>query len=279
MVVAQVIDFLAQQQTILRNILDLFLVYVLLHGLFKVMRGTKGIYFMHGLIVLVLIFAVSRGLKLTLFSWLLDQLMLILMVGLPIIFQGELKRGLEYLGRKNPIVYWFIKTPTLAPESINAVSEAVVWLAQKRTGALIVFERENPLPGVTDSGSYIDALLSKIMIEQIFYHNSPLHDGALVIKDNRIHSAGCFLPLDNGIDLPQELGSRHRAGLSLALQSDAVVIIVSEETGRISVAVNGVLETGYTKERLQSKLAELMRPEQAPPAPPGVEQERKVEVK
>ncbi|WP_440130859.1 hypothetical protein, partial [Mycobacterium tuberculosis] len=142
------IDFLMQQQTILRNILDLFLVFVLLYGLFKVMRGTKGMYFMHGLIVLVLIFAVSRGLKLTLFSWLLDQLMLIVMVGLPIIFQGELKRGLEYLGRKNPLLRWFIKTSTLAPESINAVTEAVAGLAQKRTGALIVFERENPLPGV-----------------------------------------------------------------------------------------------------------------------------------
>lgn len=238
---------------------------------------------MHGLIVLVLIFAVSRGLKLTLFSWLLDQLMLIVMVGLPIIFQGELKRGLEYLGRKNPMLRWFIKTSTLAPESISAAAEAAAGLAQKRTGALIVFERENPLSGVTDSGSYIDAVLSKIMIEQIFYHNSPLHDGALVIKDNRIHSAGCFLPLDNGIGLPQELGSRHRAGLSLALQSDAVVVVVSEETGRISVAVNGILETGFSKEGLQGRLAELLRPQSysqpsSPSPAPGADRKEKVEV-
>jgi diadenylate cyclase len=181
-----------------------------------------------------------------------------LMVAVPIIFQSELKRGLETLGRKNPIMKWFIKIPVIASESIVTVAETAEALSQKRVGALIVFERGNQLPVVFQSGSYIDAVLSKIIIEQIFYPNSPLHDGAILIRENRIQGAGCFLPLDNEINLPQELGSRHRAGLSLASQSDALVVIVSEETGRISLAYHGKLETGFTKESLQSKLEELI---------------------
>jgi len=245
---------------LLRTILDLFLVFAVLRIIFKVMRGTKGLYFVNGLIILFAVFAASRYLNLTLFSQLLNQLMIMLMVALPIIFQSELKQGLEHLGRKNPIVKWFVKPSVIAPESITAVADAAEALAEKRTGALIVIEREDRLETVAASGSYIDAVLSKIMIEQIFYHNSPLHDGAILIKDNRIQAAGCFLPLDNRVELPQEMGSRHRAGLSLALQSDALVVIVSEETGKISLAYNGQIETGYTRERLQHKLTELIHP-------------------
>lgn len=252
------LDFIIQQQFWLRTTLDLVLVFLILYWIFKVMRGTKGIYFMNGIILLFMIFIVSRYLHLTLFSQLLNQLILMLMVAVPIIFQNELKRGLETLGQKNPIVKWFIKIPVIASESIAIVAEAAEQLSKKRIGALIVFERGNPLPAVSQSGSYIDAVLSKIMIEQIFYPNSPLHDGAILIKANRIEAAGCFLPLDNEISLPQELGSRHRAGLSMASQSDALVVIVSEETGQISLAYHGQLESGYTRETLQSKLDELI---------------------
>jgi diadenylate cyclase len=251
------LDFIVQQQFWFRTALDLGLVLLILYWIFKVMRGTKGIYFMNGIILLFLIFIASRYLHLTLFSQVLNQLILMLMVAVPIIFQSELKRGLETLGRKNPIVKWFIKVPAIAAKSIAMVAEAAEQLSQKRIGALIVFERGNPLPVVTQSGSYIDAVLSKILIEQFFYPNSPLHDGAVLIRENRIQAAGCFLPLDNEIALPQELGSRHRAGLSLASQSDALVVIISEETGRISLAYHGLLESGYTRETLQSKLEEL----------------------
>jgi diadenylate cyclase len=231
--------------------------------MFKLLRGTKGIFFLNGIIILYFAYVASDFLKLKYLGLLLQWIMYMLIVGLPIIFQHELKRALEMLGRKNPIVKWFVKAPTIAVESIDIVATAAERLSRERTGALIVFEREDLLPVVRESGSYIDAILTKILIQQIFYPNSPLHDGAIVIKGSRILAAGCFLPLDNQLPLPQELGSRHRAGLTLSSQSDAIVIIVSEETGDISLAYNGVLESGYTSEHLKAALKELIYPTQA----------------
>lgn len=258
-----VIDILVAQQEWLRSLLDIVLVFLILRGLFNLMRGTKGMYFINGLIILFLIFAGSRYLKLTLFSQLLDQMMMMLMVALPIIFQSELKNGLEKLGQKNPILKWFQIKPVVAQASVNRVTEAAVSLAQNHIGAIIVFERETPLITVLKSGTVLDAVLSKVLVEQLFYKNSPLHDGAILIKENRIQAAGCFLPLDNELRLPQSLGSRHRAGLSLAMQTDALAVIVSEETGKISLACSGRLETGYNREQLQHRLEELLQPVQS----------------
>jgi diadenylate cyclase len=230
------------------------------------MRGTKGIFFLNAIVILFLVYVISNFLNLTIFSLLLQQLMFIMMVALPIIFQNELKRVLETMGRKNPIIKWFIKTPIIAVESIDIVADAVESLATEKVGALIVFERVDPLVVVNESGSFIDAALTKIIIRQIFYPNSPLHDGAILIKNSRVQAAGCFLPLDNELPLPQELGSRHRAGLSLSSQTDALVVVVSEETGGISLAYNGILETGYSSELLKFKLKELIDPLQMKPA-------------
>lgn len=252
-------SFLGNQPIFLKMI-DLILVFSVLYYLFKILKGAKGIFFLNAVLILFLINVSSRFLGLEYFNALLEQIMLMLFVSLPIIFQNELKRALETLGQKNPILQWLIKPPDIPQESIEIVAEAVASLSKHRHGALIVFERNDSLPMVKQSGSYLDGALSQIFVEQIFYPNSPLHDGALVIKGNRIQSAGCFLPLDNQLILPQELGSRHRAGLSLANQSDALVIIVSEETGNISLAYNGQLETGYNGETIKQRLIELVRP-------------------
>jgi diadenylate cyclase len=207
-----VLKYLLSQQFLL-IIIDITLVLLVIYQLFKMMRGTKGILFFNAIIIIFLVYHVSsKYLHLTMFSWLLEQVMLILVVALPIIFQNELKRVLETLGSRNPIIKWFIKPPVIAVESIDIVADAVENLSAEKVGALIVFEREDPLVVVSESGSYIDTALTKIMIRQIFYPNSPLHDGAALIKGSRIQAAGCFLPLDNQLTLPQELGSRHRAG-------------------------------------------------------------------
>jgi diadenylate cyclase len=253
-------------QHILLTIIDILLVLLVLNYLFKMMRGTKGILFLNAIIIIFLVYTSSKYFHLTMFSWMLEQLMLILVVALPIIFQNELKRVLETLGSRNPIIKWFIKPPGIAVESIDIVADAVENLSAEKIGALIVFEREDSLVVVSESGSYIDTALTKIMIRQIFYPNSPLHDGAVLIKGSRIQSAGCFLPLDNQLPLPQELGSRHRAGLSLSAQTDALVVIVSEETGSISLACSGILEPGYSSERLKFRLRELIQPIQPKPA-------------
>ena len=197
-------------------LIDILLVILILVQLFRIMRGTKGIFLLNGIVILFLVYALSVNLGLKYLSTLLNWIMLMLIVALPIIFQSEFRRALESLGRSNPFLRWFLKPPVIAIESIDLVVEAIEQLANSRVGALIVFEREDPLPVVNQSGSYIDAVLSKILITQIFYANSPLHDGAVLIKGNRLQAAGCFLPLDNELRLPQELGSRHRAALSLA---------------------------------------------------------------
>jgi diadenylate cyclase len=261
-------------QHIIWTMIDLLLVLLVIIQLFRMMKGTKAFLFLNAIIIIFFVYSVSKYLHLTMFSWLLEQVMLILMVALPIIFQNEMKRVLEILGRRNPIIKWFIKPPVIAVESIDIVADAAETLSAERVGALIVFEREDPLVVVGESGSYIDTLLTKIMIRQIFYPNSPLHDGAILIKGSRIQAAGCFLPLDNQLSLPQELGSRHRAGLSLSSQTDALVVIVSEETGSISLACNGVLEPGYSCERLKYRLKELIQPVQ-----PKVNVEKKVAIK
>lgn len=254
------LQFLANSRNFL-NIVDIFLVLLLLNRLFKLMRGTKGVLFLNAIVIIFLISSVSHYLKLELFTSLLQQLMWILTVAIPIIFQNELKQALETLGQKNPIVKWFIKPSPIAAESIDVVAEAAESLSRLGIGALVVFERDAPLAAVIDSGSRIDSLLSKILIEQLFYPNSPLHDGAVIIKGNRIQAAGCFLPLDNQLVLPQQLGSRHRAGLTLSSQSDALVVIVSEETGSISLACNGILESGYSREQLKTQLKEIIAPD------------------
>ncbi|MGD8400010.1 MAG: diadenylate cyclase CdaA [Bacillota bacterium] len=253
------------------NILDILLVVGVILLVFRWMRGTKAIAFMNAAVVLFLIYAFSRYLNLVLFIQLLNLLSLIMVVSLPIIFQSELKRVIEMFGENNPLIKRFVAPPVIATESIEIIVTAAATLAQKRIGALIVLQQHNFLSVVHQSGARIDAVLSAILIEQLFYPSSPLHDGAIVIKDNRIQAAGCFLPLDNELELPQELGSRHRAGLSLAAQTDALVVIISEETGKISLAYNGSL-AAYTQENLAFKLKELLHPETEPAGGSGPSQ-------
>ncbi len=242
----------------LKSIIDILLVLLILFQMFKIMRGTKGIFLLNGVLILYLAYLGSSSLGLRSLSTLLNWIMMMLIVALPIIFQNELKRFLETLGSKNPILKWFLKPPPIAAQSVDIVVEAAEALAKTRIGALIVFEREDRLTVVGESGSAIDGIVNKLLIEQLFYPGSPLHDGAVLIKGNRIQAAGCFLPLDNGLILPQELGSRHRAGLSLSAQSDALVVIVSEETGQIALACHGRLERNLTGESLRFRLHGLI---------------------
>jgi diadenylate cyclase len=256
-------------RVLMRTIIDLVLVLLILTRLFKWLRGTKGIFFINAIIILYLANIISDALSLKYLGVLFQWIMTMLVVALPIIFQHELKQILEFMGHRNPIIKWFVKAPNIAIETIDVVVEAVSVLSENKIGALIVFEREDSLGMVRDSGSNIDAIVNKILIEQIFYPGSPLHDGAIVIKGSRIVAAGCFLPLDNQLILPQKLGSRHRAGLSIATQSDALVIIVSEESGGISYANDGKLKTGLNCEKLKTALRELIYPVESKPVSTG----------
>jgi diadenylate cyclase len=264
-------------QTYIKQIIDIALVLLIIIQFFKMLRGTKGIYLLNGILLMFLGYYASLSLGLSILSTLLNWIMIMLIVALPIIFQNELKRALEILGRKNPIIKWFLKPLTIATQSIDVVAEAAEVLSKQKIGALIVFEREDQLSVVNESGTQIDAIVNQVLIEQLFYPNSPLHDGAILIKGNRIQAAGCFLPLDNQLSLPQELGSRHRAGLSLSTQTDALVVVISEETGSIGLASAGHLETGFSSDSLRKKLQEQIDQGNNRPSSTGSQVERVTE--
>ncbi len=250
-------EFFKLYGSIFLRLTDIFLVLLVINSLWKMMKGTKGIFFLNAIIILLLVYMASKALNFELFSSLLEYLMIIMIVGMPILFPMELKKAVESLGTHNPIAKFFIKPPTIATESIEVVAEAAESLSRKRIGGLLVFEWEDSLLNVVESGLNLDAVLSKILLEQIFYPNSPLHDGAILVKGNRIRAAGCFLPLDNQLFLPHNLGSRHRAGLTISAQTDALVVIVSEETGEISIAYKGCLFKMSNAEQVKIKLKEI----------------------
>jgi diadenylate cyclase len=221
------------------DIIDILLVAVLLYKLYIMIRDTRAVALLKGLIVLLIATLVSKWLSLNVINWLLQKTMTVVLVALPIVFQPELRRGLEQLGRGK----LFSKRIFLDEEETKFLMEEIVrgvsLLAKTRTGAIIVFERETGLNDYAETGTRIDGLVSSELLTNIFVPNSPLHDGAVIIRANRVMSAGCILPLSDARTLGKELGTRHRASLGLSEQTDSIVVVVSEETGIISVAQSG----------------------------------------
>ena len=183
----------------------------------------------------------SKVLQLYTLHWILSGVMTVGLIAVVVIFQPELRRGLEYLGRSKFSNVLSEVDKEEAKYMVGQLVEAVDSMSASHTGALIVIEREISLNDIAETGTIIDAAISSQMIGNIFYEGAPLHDGALIIRGSRIHAAGCVLPLTQNKNLNKELGTRHRAGIGITENSDALVIIVSEETGVISMAQNGVL--------------------------------------
>lgn len=233
-------DILSQGVPLL--LLDLILTSLLFYVIFKILRGTKAIPLLKGLGVLFILTVLSQKVNLKFFGGLLQYLLGALMVALPILFQPELRRALEQLGQRNFFAQWLpfanLQTNINALEDISRAAEE---MASQKIGALIVMEGGSKLHEVEETGFRLDALVSEVLIKQIFYKNTPLHDGAILVRGARIAAAGCILPLTEEYHLANNLGTRHRAGLGLSEQSDAIVIIISEETGSISVAKEGQL--------------------------------------
>ncbi|MBP2651510.1 MAG: hypothetical protein H6Q74_2335 [Firmicutes bacterium] len=223
------------------DIIDILIVAVVLYKLYIMIRDTRAVALLKGLIVLLIATLVSKWLSLNVINWLLQKTMTVVLVALPIVFQPELRRGLEQLGQgklfSKRIFLDEEETQSLMEEIVRAVSQ----LARTSTGAIIVFERETGLSDYAETGTRVDGLVSSELLNNIFVPNSPLHDGAVLIRANRIMAAGCILPLSDARTLGKELGTRHRAALGLSEQVDALVIVVSEETSIISVAQGGSL--------------------------------------
>jgi diadenylate cyclase len=224
------------------DVLDIAIVTFVIYKIMEFIKETRAQQLVKGLLVLVLATFISGEFQLYTLNWVLKGTMTIGVIALVIIFQPELRRGIEYVGRQK-----LIKSPIgevgkeKAKHIANQLAKAVNLFSDKRVGALIVFEREVALKEISDTGTIIKADISCELLGNIFYEGSPLHDGAVIVRGDKIYAAGCVLPLTQNKDLSKDLGTRHRAGLGITEHSDAMALIVSEETGIISLAVDGKL--------------------------------------
>ena len=242
--------------------IDILATSLLVYYLLLLIRGTRAVQIMLGLFALVVILAVSNLLHLLVLATVMQYLLLGTAVTLPIIFQPELRRALEQLGRGRLFVRDRLAEDEIAAEQIRIVAHAGYALARERIGALIVIEQQTGLRDYVESGTALDARLSLELLTSIFTKGSPLHDGAAIVRDLTIEGAACFLPLsENTIAVGRHVGTRHRAAVGLTEQTDAVVVVVSEESGLVSVARAGRLSVPIDDEdRLRRVLAACIRP-------------------
>jgi len=240
---------------------DIALVAVAVYYLLLLVRGTRAIQLLKGIGVLVVLVGVSKLADLKTFHWLMTQMLLPGVIALIVLFQPELRLALERLGRGR---MWLGAVSDLKGEEMSRliaeVGRGARQLAQSRVGALIVFEREVGLNDIIRTGKRVDAVVSTELLRTVFFPGSPLHDGAAVMRGDRMVAAGCVLPLTERDDVVALLGTRHRAALGLSEQSDAAVIIVSEESGAVSLAFDGRLFPNLTDDALRQRLLDVLVP-------------------
>lgn len=243
------------------DVLDIFLVAIILYKMYEMLEDTRAITLVRGIIFLLALTVLSNWFKLHVIYWLLSKAVTLLFVALPIVFQPELRRTLEHLGEGR----FFSHAPMLNDEDaryvIQELDSTLRELSAVKTGALIVIERTMGLNDICRTGVQVDGLVSKEFLRNIFFVNTPLHDGAAVIRGKRVVAAGCLLPLTENRSLSTELGTRHRAAIGLSEQCDALVLIVSEETGIISVAENGRIHRRIDSDQLKAYLKPIFEPE------------------
>ncbi len=242
--------------TALSALLDIAVVTVLFYCLFMAIQGTRAVQLIKGLVMLILAVALSNWLHLQALSWLLNQLWAVSIVALAVIFQPELRRALEQIGRSRIYINPFENTDTDLQQVHEAVVKAAVEESKHTVGMLVVLEREIGLNDYVATGIKMDCLVSEQTLINIFVHNTPLHDGAAIIRGDRILAAACFLPLSDNPNLDMSFGTRHRSGIGLSEVSDALIVIVSEETGAISVAKEGHIFVNLDEKALRQHLAQ-----------------------
>jgi len=248
----------------LSSVLDILLVAFIMYKIMLMIKGTRAVQLLKGVAVLVLITAVASFFNLYTINWLLGKAMTALVVALPVVFQPELRRALEKLGRGKLLGHNVLVQKEIDETKVIAeITRSATVLSKNKMGALIVIERETGLEEYIDTGVKIDGIVSAEFLINIFVQKTPLHDGAVIIRRDRVAAAACFLPLSENPHLPSGLGTRHRAGIGITEHSDAVAVIVSEETGAVSIAVEGVLNRYLDEAGLQKRLTELLRNHQA----------------
>lgn len=248
----------------LRAIVDIFAVGLIIFAVLWIARGNRATQLIRGLaIVVVVVVGVANIFNLSALNWILAQALPALIIAIPIIFQPELRRGLEQLGRTVPDIFGGSRNVPQLERAVEEITRASAQLSRLRFGGLMVIERETGLQDYVDRGVQLNATITRQLLISIFYPNTPLHDGAAIIREDKVLAASCVLPLSDNVATGGQLGTRHRAAIGITEESDAIVIIVSEETGQISVAHSaGRLVRNLDQERLRRVLRALLKIDQ-----------------
>lgn len=263
-------DFMSLLSTIkIGDILDITIVAVLIYGTLKLVRDTRAEQLLKGIILILVFYSIAALLNLTMVTTILKVFVEFSVILVFIIFQPEIRKALEQLGRsKFSKNYLKIFQGGLMSNSerdakvkaISDVADAAVLFSHTKTGALVVFEKETKLTDIASSGTILNCDTSAAIFGNIFFNKAPLHDGACIVRDGKIFAAGCILPLNSKEDGRRDIGTRHRAAIGVSEVSDAMVLVVSEETGQISIARNGILSRDFTREQLIETLEEYLLP-------------------
>jgi len=240
------------------SIIDILIVAYMIYKTYKIIKETRAELLIRGILLIVLLIVISYILNLTMVYTILSKIIIYGVLAMIIIFQPEIRRVLEHLGRTSFNDRRILQDIDVLSRVVTEIVNAVHILSIEKTGALIAIEQNTRLGDIIDNGIKIDAIVSTALLENIFVVNTPLHDGATIIRGDRIIASGCVLPLTGNKDISKKLGTRHRAALGLSEVSDSLVLIVSEETGTISLALNGKLVRNYDKERLQKILIKIL---------------------
>lgn len=243
----------------LYDALDIIIVAFVIYRVIMLIRGTRAVQLLQGIVVILIGTGLSHALNLAALSWLLDKTLTIGLFAIPVVFQPELRRALEQLGRGR----FFARSTTVfdeedIPRTIGELTKATQVLSKNKIGALIIIERDTGLNDYTETGIAIGAVVSSELLINIFIPNTPLHDGAVMIQANRILAASAFLPLTDNPELSKELGTRHRAAIGMSELSDSVAVVVSEETGQISIALDGTITRNLDEQTFREMLSKLL---------------------
>ncbi|MGG3840818.1 diadenylate cyclase CdaA [Paenibacillus dendritiformis] len=244
----------------LKDVIDILVVSYIIYQLLVLIRGTRAIQLLKGIFILVIIWAVSTWFNLYTLKWLMNQMFTFGVLALVIIFQPEMRRALEQLGRGKILGRRTAVDEDETARIIGELIKAVNYMSRRKIGALIVFERTTGLNEYTESGIAMESRLSSELLINIFVPNTPLHDGAVIVRGTQIAAAACYLPLSENPFISKELGTRHRAAIGISEVSDAISVIVSEETGQVSLSMNGQVVRDIKEESLISKLFEELKP-------------------
>ena len=248
------------------DVIEIVIIAILIYYIMDWFKKTRAWTLIKGILVLLLFTGTAMLFQFNTILWIFKNTISVGVIAVIIIFQPEFRRALEQLGRKNFIFSLFSTDDTKSGRMIdrkvlNEIAKAVFAMAEVKTGALIVIEQDVKLGDYERTGIAIDAEVTSQLLINIFEHNTPLHDGAVLIRDNRIVSATCYLPLSDNLDINKSLGTRHRAGIGVSEVSDSITVIVSEETGGVSLAYNGMLYRGLTRDNFPAKIEELSKNE------------------